>query len=328
MAEWLYEDGIGERRAALVDGDSILAIGIERDSDGARAGDVLPARLLPGDGSGLRIIRLESGEEAICTHLPRTLPDGASLLVAVTRSAIPEVDLVKRAKARPAEPSAMACTGPDLAARIAADGYPVRHLLPHQPDALEAAGWSEALAAAASGRIPFPGGLLRLVPTPAMTVIDIDGTLPPRDLAMAGARAVASALARYDMGGSIVVDFPTLPDKGARQAVVEAFDAQMAPPFERTAINGFGLLQIVRPRLRASIVERLQFAPLESAALAALRRVERAGGTGDARLVAHPAVVAWMDARPDLVAMAERRAGRRLSLHAEPGRAMAAVDVQ
>ena len=327
MAEWLFEDGIGERRAALVDGDTLLAIGIERDSDGARAGDILPARLLPGDGSGLRLVRLESGEEAICTHLPRTLSDGASLLVAITRSAIPEADLVKRAKARPAEPGAVASTAPNLATRIATTGLPVRQLFAHQPDALEAAGWSEALAAAKCGRIAFAGGMLRLALTPAMAVIDIDGTLPPRELALEGARTVAAVLARYGICGSIIVDFPTLPDKGARQAVVEEFDAHMRPPFERTAINGYGLLQIVRPRVRASIVERLHFAPVESAALAALRRIERTPGPSDLNLHAHPAVVSWIESRPELVAMAARRTGRRLCLHGEAGRAMAAFDV-
>ncbi|MGG6496304.1 UNVERIFIED_CONTAM: ribonuclease, partial [Bacteroidetes bacterium 56_B9] len=52
---------------------------------------------------------------------------------------------------------------------------PVRVLRAHEADALEAAGWSELLDEATSGDIAFPGGMLRLTPTPAMTLFDVDG---------------------------------------------------------------------------------------------------------------------------------------------------------
>lgn len=327
MAEWLYEDGIGERRAALVDRDSILAIGIERDSDGARAGTIAPARLSGSDGSALRMVRLDSGEEAIVSQLPRGLSDGAKLLVEVTRSVIPEADLDKRAKARPAVEGASPVDGPDLLARITASGHPVRSLQPHEPDALEAAGWSEALAEAIGGRIAFDGGLLRMSLTPAMTVFDIDGTLPAPALADAGARAAANAIMRLDIAGSIVVDFPTLADKAARVSVAEAFDAAMHGAFDRTAINGYGLLQIIRPRVRPSIAERMQFALVASAALALLRRAERAQGHGPITMAAHAAVCVWLDARPDLLANLTRRTGRLAVLQVDPVRAIWSGDV-
>lgn len=327
MAEWLYEDGIGERRAALVDGDRILAIGIERDSDGVRAGTIATARLSCSDGGTLRIVRFDNGEEAVVSSVPRGLSDGAKMLVEVTRSAISEIDLVKRAKARPAADDAVAKDGADLLARISATGDVVRTLQPHEPDALEAAGWSEALAEAADGRIAFDGGLLRMSLTPAMTVFDIDGTLPPAALAEAGARAVAAAILRLDIAGSIVVDFPTLADKAARVAVAEEFDAAMTGAFNRTAINGYGLLQIIRPRIRQSIAERIQFALVESAALALLRRAERAQGHGPMVLSGRPAVCAWIEAKPDLLATLARRAGRQTVLQADPARAIWSGDV-
>lgn len=327
MAEWLYEDGIGERRAALVDADAIIGIGIDRDSDGVRAGAVVSARLTAERAGDSAIVMLDSGEEALCSALPRTLAHGAALLVEISRSAITEADLVKRAKCRPASDDAVPSLGPDLLARIAATGHTVRTLAAHQPDALEAAGWSEALDEAASGHMPFDGGMLRMSLTPAMTVFDVDGSLPAPALAMAGACAAAAAIHRLGIAGSIIIDLPTLANKAERVAVGEAFDAALPPPFERTAINGYGLLQIIRRRLCPSIAERVQLNRVESAALAALRRAERTPGTGPMTLTLHPAVAAWLEARPQHLDELAKRSARQPHLRGEAGRAMGAIDV-
>ena len=76
--------------------------------------------------------------------------------------------------------------------------------------------------------------------------------------------------------------------------------SSVPPPFERTALNGFGFVQIIRPRQRASLVELAQDrAGFEARAL--LRRAIDAPGSK--RLVAHPAVIGvlqrqatWLDA--------------------------------
>ena len=181
---------------------------------------------------------------------------------------------------------------------------------PHQPDALEAAGWSELLAEAATGEIDFPGGQLRMSVTPAMTLFDIDGAPPLEPLAIAGGVAAARAIRRFGIGGSIGIDFPTLPDKASRNRVVGAFDAALPQPYERTAINGFGFLQIVRRRPRASLPERLAFDPHAAELRAVLRRIERAGPTDpiDHRLPAP--LIAMLDRRPDWLAALHRRTGR------------------
>ena len=54
MAEWLYEDGIGERRAALVEDGEIIEARIERDGEGPRVGAVVQARLVEA-GRGARV---------------------------------------------------------------------------------------------------------------------------------------------------------------------------------------------------------------------------------------------------------------------------------
>ena len=46
LPEWLYEAGIGEARAALIEGDRILEARIEHDDAGARVGMVTTARLI------------------------------------------------------------------------------------------------------------------------------------------------------------------------------------------------------------------------------------------------------------------------------------------
>ncbi len=267
MAEWLYEDGIGEARAALVADGAILAARIEL-ADALRVGAVVPARLVEPT-----VARTDDGAELKLDRAPPGVTLGARITVEVTRAAIPERGRAKRVRGRATD--AVPAPGPDLAARIAATGVPVRRLAAHQADDLEAAGWSEVLEEARGGEIAFPGGALRMSVTPAMTLFDVDGEGDLPALAIAAARAAALAIRRHGIGGSIGIDFPTLAGKAPRQAVAAMLDAHLPPPFERTAVNGFGFLQIVRPRPRASLPELLLADPLGAAARAALRVVER-----------------------------------------------------
>jgi hypothetical protein len=302
LPEWLYEDGIGEARAALVDDGRILAARIELP-DTLRIGTVAPARL-----TERQIATLDDGTEVMLDRPPAGATLGARITVEVVREAIPEPGRAKRAKARPTDAAPM--PGPDLCARIAATGHPVRPLLPHQPDALEAAGWSEVLDEATTGEIAFPGGALRLSPTPAMTLFDVDGEGDLEALSVRAATAVAHAIRRHGIGGSIGIDFPTLAGKAPRQAVAAALDAALPPPFERTAVNGFGFLQIVRPRPRASLPERLRGDPIGAAARAALRLIERvpAGVPNTHRLP--PLVRERIESHPDWIAALVQRTGR------------------
>ena len=302
MAEWLYEDGIGEARAALVDDARILAARIELPGD-ARVGTVAPARLIERD-----VARLGDGAEVKLDRAPAGVTLGAAFVVEVTRAAIPERGRAKRAKGRASEAAPIA--GPDLLARITATGVPVRRCAAHEPDALEAAGWSEVLEEARTGEIAFAGGALRMSVTPAMTLFDVDGEGALDALSVAAARAVALAIRRHGIGGSIGVDFPTLSGKDARQAVAAAIDAHLPPPFERTAVNGFGFLQIVRPRPRASLPELLLADPVGAAARAALRAIERTPAGAPNRHRLPDAVRRRMEATPEWTEALVRRTGR------------------
>lgn len=320
MLEWIYEDGIGERRAALVDGGQIIECHVERDDDGVSVGAICDARIISRDACGMSLVRLTGGEEALLSTLPSGTSIGADVLAEVTRSAVPERDMVKRAKCRPAPEGAVACPAPTLFERICATGTPVRSLHPHEDDALEDAALSEWMDVAASGIMPFNGGVLRLALTPAMVVIDVDGTLAAAELAGAGAKAAAQLIRALGISGNIVIDLPTQGNKAERIAAAEVFDAEMPQPFERTAVNGYGLLQIIRPRRGPSIAERWQFAPTASAALALLRRAERHAvhsKKAGMALAACAAEIAWVEARPALVDMLGTRTGKCVRLRGD-----------
>ncbi|MES3100728.1 ribonuclease [Sphingomonas faeni] len=303
---WLYEAGIGEARAALVDDDQIVEAAIELDTEALKVGLVARARLvelLPGRRGRITL----DGGEALINHLPPGITQGASLTVEIVREALPEAGRAKLAKAVPS--GLPLRPAPTLYERLVATGLPVLSPRSHETDALEAAGWSELLDEAVSGEIVFPLGALRLSPTPAMTLFDVDGAPPLDTLAIAAAHAVARAIRRHGIGGSIGIDFPTIAGKAQRNAVAAAIDETLPQPFERTAMNGFGFLQIVRPRPRASIPEILRADPVGAATRATLRTLERTPPTASRRHTLPAAVHARLMTRPDWLAELTRRTG-------------------
>lgn len=315
MAEWLYEDGIGENRAILIDGGEIVEAVVELPSP-VRTGAVLPARLTSILASGRRgIAMLKNGEEALIEPLPKSLTEGATFRAEILREAIPEAGRAKRAIARATDTDLR--SGPTLAERLGISPEAM-----HGADGFEAAGWSELLDQAATGEIPFPGGALRMTLTPALTLFDVDGQLPPADLAEAGARAAAQAIRRFGIGGSIGIDLPTVPAKAGRQRAVAAVDALLPQPFERTAVNGFGFLQIVRRRERPSIPEIVQGDPIAAAARALVGRASRL--VGAPTLQAAPAVIGYIQGRPHWVSALARRCGGAVALRADHALAISA----
>ena len=309
MAEWWLDEGIGEHRAALIADGEIIEAAIDRLGERLRVGAIVSAKL--GERVGRGAWMSTALGDAILEAVPAGVSQGRSLLVEIVREAIPEPGRLKPARARvtDAEAERPAAT---LAQRLGE----VRRLSAHEPDALEQAGWSELIEQAASGEIDFVGGHLRLSPTPAMALFDVDGTLPPAELASAGARAAACAVRRLAIGGSIGIDLPTLASKAERATAAAAIDETLPQPFERTAVNGFGFVQIVRPRPRASIPELVRADPVLTAALALLRVAAR--DHGPRRLAAAPAVIARIEARPDWTDALSRTVGGTVTLRADP----------
>ncbi len=314
MAEWLYEDGIGERRAVLVADGRMVAAGIDRDEDGPGVGAVLAARLVAHDRPRRRArVRCDDGSELWLASPPATLTEGAAVAVEVTRMALREAARTKPGHAIASD--AAPRPAPALRERIAATGHPVRALRPAStPDLFEAAGWSDLLDAARTGDWTFPGGALAIALTPAMTLIDVDGDLAPAELAAAGAQAALAAIAALGITGSIGIDFPTLPGRAVRQRIDALLDTGLGGIWEKTAMNGFGFVQLVRRRERPSLLERMQFEPVLSDALALLRQAERAVGAGVLTLTARSAVIDLLAARPHWLTVLQQRTGRSVAL--------------
>jgi ribonuclease G len=310
LPEWLIERGIGEIRSALIDSGEILEARIELDGL-VRAGSIIAARLVDtGQGGRNALAEDEKGIEYLLPRGAAGATQGAAIKIEVTREAIPGTESWKRPLARVSSNGSREA-GPIEGREVAFPG----------PDVLGKAGWSDLLDEARTGVVRFAGGELRISPTPAMTLIDVDGYLAPDELAIAGAAAAARALRRLDIGGSIGIDLPS-GSKAGRQASATAIDDNLTQPFERTAVNGFGFVQIVRPRLRASLLELAKDrAAFEARALLRSAAMDAAGSK---RLVAHPAVIAAFEATPGWIDRLSRQVGGAVNLRAEPSLAISA----
>lgn len=308
MAEWLYEAGIAEERAILVERGAIVAARVEW-GEPVRAGLVADARLVAKPvGARRGLARLIDGAEVLIDGLAREANEGDTLRLRIVRPALAERGRNKRAQARPASDQAPA-PAPSLLDELRQSGMPVRGVRVAGPEFGDH-GWDELVEQAQSGEIAFAGGSLAITPTPAMTLIDVDGYGTPAALALAAVPAIAAALRRLDLGGSVGIDFPSLAEKRERQAVDAALGAALADwRGERSAMNGFGFVQLVSRLERPSLVARYA-RRAEAQARILLRQAERVAGPGTLLLTAPPAV------RRAIIAEWEqdlaRRTGRRI----------------
>lgn len=313
---WYVEEGIGEERAIRVEGGTISAARIHWP--GALVARQVEDALLISRASGSTrgTARFSNGEEALVDRLPRDAREGAPLRLTVARASISESGRTKLAHARPSTDAP--CAAPSLAAMLRHEGHDVQ-IVRRFPEG----GWDDLIADAFSHAITFAGGALHLSPTPAMTLIDVDGALPPRALSLAAIPAIAAAIARFDLAGSIGIDFPTLTEKADRRAVDDALSAALDNwPHERTAMNGFGFVQLVSRLERPSLLHRINCDPAAASARLLLRRAERTDDPGALLLTLHPAVKAAIV--PQWETELSRRTGREIRWQCDPALALEA----
>ena len=316
-AEWLIEQGIGETRALLIDNERVLAAHVAWPGElavGTRCTGKLTAKL---KGTRRGVALLEDGTEALVDQLPAQVTEGQLLDLVITRASIAERGRLKRAQARIAGVDAGPVPSSWSSGRI------VRRF----PAGL----WEEVWHAASGASLDFPGGEVLVSVTPAMTVIDVDGIGAPRDVALEAVPPIARALAWFGIGGNIGIDFPTLAVKADRRAVDDALEAALAGwPHERTAMNGFGFVQLVARLEGPSLLHRFVHHRLGMAARMALRRAELtadAGGAGRViQLTVHPALKAKLKAA--WCEELERRTGRPLAIAIDPTLAIEAANAQ
>lgn len=314
MTELLIEEGIGETRVLLIEGEQVCAARLYWPGE-RRAGERCTAKLttkLAGTRRGVAL--LDDGSEALVDHLPPSMTEGQMLDITITRAALAERGRLKRAQARAVTGDAPAPAKPII------DGTIVRRF----PAGL----WEEVWHAASSTSLDFPGGAILVSVTPAMTVIDVDGIGTPRDVALAAVPVIARALSWFELGGNIGIDFPTLAAKADRRAVDDALGAALGDwPHERTAMNGFGFVQLVARLEGPSLLHRFATSRTGMCARYALRLAERAEGHGPIlELRVHPALKAKL--RPEWLTELARRTGREVRLETDPALALEAPSAQ
>jgi ribonuclease G len=239
--------------------------------------------------------------------------------------------------------------GPRVSARV--EGVPVAgpvRLLQRGPTPLEElrAAYPEAplstapfsddlqseLDALADPHFALPGGMrATATPTPALTAIDLDGAAGTAARAgkasaqyaanLAALPELARQISLRNFGGAVLVDFAGMPAKrrAALQAPLQAALAcdRMRPRL--VGVSGLGFAEILRPRLRPPLHEKLQ-GP-HAAGLAALRlAAARARACSAERLAlrATPAVISAMQADSAALAALAHVTTHPLILRSDP----------
>lgn len=315
---WIIEQGIGETRA--------LFIGETGEIERMKLhwpGEILPGTIVQAKRVELisfksGLFRTADGLEILVDKYPIGTTEGPHT-VRIHRVPIAERGRFKRAQGRIVE-------NHDTPQSDAASPFPDGKIVRSFPKSV----WEDLWLTASSGEAIFLGGSLLFSVTPAMTLIDVDCD-DPTEGAYGLTHAVseiANLLRAFDLGGNIGIDFPTLDTKEGRKMVDQEFELSLSDwPHERTAMNGFGFVQIVARLEGPSLLHRFATSRVSTCARYALRLAERAKGTGKVLLLTiHPALKANLKA--EWLEELARRTGKQVRIEANPGLALEAPQAQ
>ena len=331
-------DGPGELRLAVVADGAIIAAEVHRPGSRDRVDEVHLARIGPAaTGAAGWFVRLTDADAFLPRgEVPRgraPLREGEAVVVRVARAAMGGKGLRVSVKRVPEVPPGLAApallgAAPDPVARLAATHDAGVETGDRFPPAIE-----ESFAALSEPEIALPGGgRLRLFPTPAATLVDVDAGATATDRAnRAAADAVALQVRARNLSGVILVDFAALDGAAAKRGMVEALRAALSGDPLKAEVTGHspaGLVEVVRRKIRPPLHELLcEAAPAfqPSALTRGLAGLRLALAEALARpalrpaLCAHPSVVAALEREASALASFARRAGAPLVLVPDPG---------
>ncbi|MGJ3231336.1 MAG: ribonuclease E/G [Oceanicaulis sp.] len=346
-------DTIGETRAAVMDGDRAVELHLERWSERAvRAvrGEVFRARVRKVDAAiNGAFCDIGKGKDGFLPFgkagRPDAVREGAAIGVQIAREEFQDKGpTLALFEVEPGEAPETIVSAPPLAERLSMMfDAPVR--TPKEAeielDELFDAALEPVVALAGGGR-------LIIEPVTALTAIDVDasGRKAPGgsakfalDLNRAAAREAGRQIRLRGIGGVIAIDFLPLKKK-ADQATLDqtlkgAFKGDPAK-IDIAPASRFAVVELARQRLGRALHEicweRFGVESVETAALSALRALEREGRANRAaklELRAGGEVHAWLDA--DTIGWrkaAKHRLGDRFALTLEPALGARVSDVK
>ncbi len=249
MTEYWIDAVPGERRAALIENGAVVEVHLQRDLYFA-LGEACAGRIDRKTPSGA-YIKTESGDEVLVRRNAKQ-PEGSRVDFEITREPICEPGRAKPAEAKllDAIPIVNANRDQLWEARLKTTGeLPCR-----------TADVSAAFDVALAGASQVDDVTISFQRTKAGLVFDVDGFGDALVINLVAAKEIARLLRLYQVGGMTMIDFVGAESKDARNAVALAFDSAAAAdsrPFERSSVNGFGLMQVVRARPRPSVLDQL-----------------------------------------------------------------------
>jgi ribonuclease G len=292
LIEIWRDDAPGERRAALVEDGKIVELHVQRDLQMV-FGECGAGRIDRKAPSG-SYIAIDGGVQLLVRG-KSPAAEGERVAFEIMREAIAEPGRIKPAEAwlvdaAPNAPADKDAMWNGRLKRLQADATIFRPL-------------ADAFDCAVAGASHIGDVTVSFQRTKAGLVFDIDGIGDPLSINLAAAKEVARLLRLYQVGGMVMIDFVSVESREQRKAVAGAFDQQAAldlRPFERSAINGYGLMQVVRARPRPSILDHLfgtRIASLcdETQAYWLLREVAQSSGFGKRVLTARTNVATLLN---------------------------------
>jgi ribonuclease G len=330
----LWDAAPGEVRTGLVENGKLVELRLIRMADACLpdiAGAVRSVRLGSKISANRALVHID-GVEGEVSPIP-ALSEGGFFDAELVRTAIPEPGRWKRAQYRPSQKSSseasifptgltsIICTGPieaDQLYGLFGDQCPSVEI---DAEAIEDAQLDLWCERAIIGEFVIDGGLLSVERTRAMTMIDIDGIKDTRSVNLAAARTIPWLLRFLGIGGQVGIDFLATANKAERAEIDQEFSKAAAglESHERTAMNGFGFVQIVLPRPGSNVIEQLcgtnlKLASDETKALLLLRAASRSIGHGKRRLAAPPAIIDRLNSWPAQLAALRSSLGAEIEL--------------